>query len=133
MSLEERRQRQREHQRRYRERNPEKKRESRRLWYLRHKEKHRALIRAGHLRRKYGISIEAFERMLKDQGSGCAVCHTPFVGFPSVDHCHNSGRVRAILCHGCNTALGFAKDDPEILLALASYAMKHRDNAELLG
>src|SRR3954463_1837683 len=39
-----------------------------------------------------------------------------------LDHCHHTGRPRAILCTGCNSALGMAKENPTILRALAVYA-----------
>jgi uncharacterized protein YunC (DUF1805 family) len=43
-----------------------------------------------------------------------------------IDHCHETGRVRGALCHGCNIALGNAKDDPAILRALAEYLERTR-------
>ena len=38
-----------------------------------------------------------------------------------VDHCHASGRVRGLLCHPCNAALGFMRDDPVIAAAATEY------------
>ncbi|WP_329390136.1 endonuclease VII domain-containing protein [Streptomyces sp. NBC_01716] len=62
----------------------------------------------GLLRREYGITLKQYRQMLATQGGGCAICGSP----PSdkrrlaVDHCHSSGRVRALLCVPCNTQLG---------------------------
>ena len=62
----------------------------------------------GLLRREYGITLEQYNQMLAAQGGGCAICGSE----PHekkrlvVDHCHSSGRVRALLCGPCNTQLG---------------------------
>jgi len=78
--------------------------------------------------RKYGLTTEQYEEMLKSQQDKCAICQTqfnykkPLTGqSPKVDHCHNSGEVRAILCSLCNSMIGFAKDRPEILRVGAKY------------
>jgi formate dehydrogenase maturation protein FdhE len=53
----------------------------------------------------------------------CDVCGTKpeDVRQIHIDHCHDSGAVRGVLCNGCNTALGLARSDPTILRALADY------------
>lgn len=76
------------------------------------------------LKRSYGITQSEYENMLTKQGGRCAVCRTDNAGKRGkfhVDHCHVTGIVRKLLCSNCNTCLGRAKDDPEILEALASY------------
>ena len=58
------------------------------------------------------------------QGGGCAICGItvdPTHKQLSVDHCHNSGKVRGLLCTLCNTALGSFKDDPELLQKAINY------------
>ena len=68
----------------------------------------------------YGMTLADYERMLKRQGSVCAICKR--AGVPlCVDHCHTTGEIRGLLCHRCNLALGCSCDDPEILLAAAAY------------
>ena len=69
---------------------------------------------------KYGLTEEQFEAMWNEQGGLCAACGDPLVT-GDVDHNHETGEVRGILCHGCNTALGFAKDSASRLRALAYY------------
>lgn len=64
--------------------------------------------------------------MLTEQEEKCRVCKTEFDledqnRKPHVDHCHNTGRVRGILCFTCNTAIGKMKDDPELLRRAADY------------
>jgi hypothetical protein len=87
-----------------------------------------------HLRRKYGISLQDIYDVVELQG-GCAVCHSPTprkvsrTGGPgewTVDHDHETGKVRGIVCHPCNTALGMADDSAERLRALADYLEKNK-------
>jgi len=68
----------------------------------------------------YNVSWEFAERLL--DGAECDTCGTFVKGKQlAVDHCHDSGAVRGVLCSGCNTALGMVKDDPRRLRALADY------------
>ncbi len=74
--------------------------------------------------KQYGLTVEQFEERLASQGNRCAICRTdevPTRGNWSVDHDHVTGKVRGILCHGCNVALGHFKDDPALLLAAIHY------------
>lgn len=75
------------------------------------------------IRRLYGMSLEEFDGMLKQQGGGCAVCQGPPLGKGQfhVDHCHDSNRIRGLLCHKCNVALGMVQDDIEHLRKLIAY------------
>ena len=81
--------------------------------------------------KKYGLTLDDYERLLAQQGGHCAAC--PFVPNPTsrkrylcVDHDHSSGRVRGLLCSGCNTALGLVRDEVERLLRLAAYVERSR-------
>lgn len=73
------------------------------------------------LRAKFGMSIEQFYERLKAQGGKCALCDVE-VGWKEsgkkkayVDHCHETGRVRGILCPKCNTGIGLLRDCPKML------------------
>ena len=74
--------------------------------------------------RGYGITLEQYDAILAAQGGGC-VCGARHPGGRwrhfHVDHDHATGRVRGVLCHGCNTALGLADEDPHRLRVLADY------------
>jgi len=45
-----------------------------------------------------------------------------------VDHCHSSGKVRGLLCHHCNTALGKFQDSVEVLSSAIDYLRKNNDS-----
>lgn len=81
-----------------------------------------------HLLRKFGITQAEYERMLADQGGTCALCDaTPetqkakYRTYFHVDHCHDTGRVRGLLCGEHNMLLGRFNDDPGLLRRAAEY------------
>jgi hypothetical protein len=75
---------------------------------------------------KFGLSLEDYERRLDAQDGGCAGCGArPGDGVLAVDHDHATGRVRGLLCRGCNVALGQVRDAPETLRRLAAYLEAH--------
>lgn len=83
-------------------------------------------------RSKYGITVEDFERIAEQQGGKCAICGrlasqctwSKLV----VDHCHKTGRVRALLCDACNKGIGTLGDDPNRLRAAAEYLERHMED-----
>jgi hypothetical protein len=91
--------------------------------------KKRISDRKSHLKRKYGLTLEDFDRMLADQNGGCAICGTQ--GVDHVDHSHTTGEVRGILCFRCNAAIGQLDDDPERARALARYLEQDAELDEL--
>lgn len=92
---------------------------------------HRATHRRWTIRKLYGIEPEEYEALYAQQDGKCAICSTPVSNYlrdldasgrgTCVDHCHDSSRVRGILCHGCNIGLGGFRDDPVRLLAAVEY------------
>ncbi len=77
-----------------------------------------------HLLRKYGIDKKTRQEMLKNQNGLCAICGKSEDILPRilvVDHCHNSSKVRGLLCQLCNTGLGAFEDDIARVLRAASY------------
>jgi hypothetical protein len=86
--------------------------------------------------RRYGLSREDYEELLKSQGGVCAICSTSEVGrehkYFHVDHDHISNKVRGLLCDKCNRGLGYFNDRPLILSKAASYlkAFQHRREHE---
>lgn len=83
--------------------------------------------REQHLRRKYGIGIADYDRMLAAQGGGCALCgkapsdQTRYQKYLHVDHCHETGRVRGLLCDEHNLLIGRWNHDPQLLRRAAAY------------
>ena len=75
--------------------------------------------RKSHLKRKYGLTLEAFDALLASQGGGCAICGRPDAD--NVDHDHKTGRVRGILCFNCNVAIGHVAEDEDRLAAATAY------------
>lgn len=95
-------------------------------WRRENPEAYRRLQRRSALRRKYGMEIEDYDALLAAQGGRCAICRstdpksnrgTCFV----VDHDHDTGAVRGLLCMICNTGIGGLQDDPRIVAAALQY------------
>jgi hypothetical protein len=80
--------------------------------------------RTYHLKRRYGITAEYADAMLTAQGGLCAICCSAPAAH--VDHDHETGAVRALLCFNCNGGLGQFKDDPLLLQLAALYVEGHR-------
>lgn len=70
---------------------------------------------------KYGVSPDEFESMLRAQDGRCAICVDEFPATPHVDHCHETGKIRGLLCNNCNTGLGRFRDNPMLLQAATIY------------
>lgn len=129
--------------------------ETQRRWYEKNAEKKKAYARAryaanpekaikyakerreknprewikSHLLRLYGLSQESFDALLKSQGEKCAICGLFLDGkskisTPHVDHCHRTNRVRGILCSRCNISLGHIEKAGFLVLAL-NYLEQH--------
>lgn len=90
--------------------------------------------RNGGLLRRYGITHVTYAEMFAAQGGACAVCGDtvmptdPRTGEPydlAVDHDHVTGKVRSLLCPGCNNGLGCFRDDPVRLQQAIDYLRKH--------
>jgi hypothetical protein len=72
-----------------------------------------------HLKRRYGIGADEFEELVRLQGGACAICGRPDP--EHVDHDHETGTVRGILCFNCNGGLGQFRDSIDALQAAAVY------------
>jgi hypothetical protein len=73
---------------------------------------------------KYGIDEEHYLHLFNQQEGRCAICHTHQQNLKrslAIDHCHTKGHVRGLLCTSCNTMLGLAKDNTDILLSAILY------------
>lgn len=97
--------------------------------YQNFKTRHPGRNRTYNLRKNYGgMTDEQYMQMYVAQGGVCKSCKQAEtvtrdgrVRWLCVDHCHVTGRVRGLLCVGCNTAIGYARDRAERLRAAAAY------------
>lgn len=93
------------------------------IYYQNHEER-KKLLRQKVRKLYYGITEEDFQQMLLDQNYKCAICNADSPGGRGnwhVDHCHDTGKVRGLLCHCCNTGLGLFKDNEDLLLKARNY------------
>lgn len=110
-----------------------------RALYAANPEKYNARLRAWHaanperrrfqrLKDRLGMSQQEYEVLFDSQGGACAICkNLNWNGkTPNVDHDHITGKIRGILCHNCNTALGRIMDDPKIAQAMGDYIKKFK-------
>jgi hypothetical protein len=78
--------------------------------------------REANLRHRYGIGIAQYEQLFKEQHGKCGVCDTSHDKLV-VDHCHNSSKVRGLLCNNCNVLLGVSKENINTLIAAVNYLL----------
>jgi hypothetical protein len=78
--------------------------------------------------RRYGITFEQYEAMLAEQHNRCAICGSEpdpngrrSAGRLHVDHDHETGRVRGLLCNRCNPGVGYFLHDTDRLRAAIAY------------
>lgn len=89
----------------------------------------RKIVRNGYLKRTYGIDEDEYERLLALQDYGCAICQKKtdtVLGhgvnkMMAVDHNHQTGQIRGILCENCNRALGLFNDNKQSLQNAINY------------
>ena len=75
------------------------------------------------LQSKYGISQADYERMLAEQNGQCAICFR-LMDKPKVDHNHETGEVRQLLCNECNCGIGFLREDTILVASALKYLEK---------
>jgi hypothetical protein len=69
-------------------------------------EKFRKQHRRRNIKTMYGLTEEVYDNMVAAQNNCCAICGDKFIKTPHVDHDHETGKVRGLLCHHCNVSLG---------------------------
>lgn len=107
-------------------------------WYVDNPERASANKRKANLAKNYGLTVAEYNAMLLDQGGVCAVCgkdepnehgRTGKKFRLSVDHCHETGSIRGLLCQRCNRAIGLLGDDPTLMRKAISYLLRHHAEA----
>lgn len=136
-----------EKQRLKREANPEWAKEQRKKEYQNHLKNHGSeYLNDNNKARSKGLTIDQYKQMFIDQNNLCAICNQPEtrifkyrdkekgmkISKLCIDHCHKSElegimKVRGLLCHDCNTMLGKAKDNIQILQSAIDYLNKHQN------
>ncbi len=111
-----------------RKNNPARRREAQRKYRLTHPPSKRQTDNfSWRLKKCYGITLEQYNEMVEVQRGRCAICDkTQSVGRRlAVDHDHDTGFVRGLLCDGCNLMIGRLKDSPSLLDRMRRYLVKH--------
>lgn len=140
----------REYKKNWRLKNPDKAKESIRQWKLRNpdkvladgrkqdakrlkKQERKDYMKDRRLKEQFSLSLDAYRALVVAQNGLCAICgkaenHLDRAGKIRelcVDHCHKGGHVRQLLCNRCNTILGRALDNADVLEKCAQYLRKH--------
>jgi len=101
-------------------------------WKLAYRKRNKAKelygARQNQYKMRYGLTIESVNDILVFQDNRCIICNTksPKGKRPwHVDHDHNTGTIRSVLCYACNQMIGFAREKPSILRMAAKYLEYH--------
>ena len=109
--------------------NPEKYEKWRKDYY----ERNAKTINKRSICRYHGLEIKTYEQMFENQNNQCAICGKEETRKSKgklmrlcIDHNHETGKIRALLCHDCNSGLGKFYDSPDLLTKAAIYLMDHQ-------
>jgi hypothetical protein len=73
----------------------------------------------------YNSSLDEYNNLLNSQGGGCAICKTNSNKM-CMDHCHDTMKIRGVLCDRCNRGIGLLRDDVDVLLSAYKYLLKYK-------
>lgn len=107
------------------------------IYYHKNRETFKLRNKNNNLKRKYGITLVEYDKMYKEQDGKCGICSLIFTentkkgwggkNEPCVDHDHKTGKVRGILCRGCNLSLSMIEDE-NFILKSNQYLKQVREN-----
>lgn len=117
---------------RWRIKNPDKQKAAVKSWIDRNRDHRKAYQRAYQINKKYGVDEEWFASLSLKQKGVCAICGQ-FDGTGKwkklvIDHDHNTGKIRGLLCNECNRGIGYLKDSVDILEKSVEYLKQHKDS-----
>lgn len=120
--------------REYSKKNKKQHRKNSLAYYYRDKDRHKN----SKLKYVYGISLEEYNAMLTKQNGVCAICCKPETVICrgsepkslAVDHDHDTGKVRGLLCDMCNRGIGMLEHSPALLIAAARYLTEHKEKED---
>ena len=98
-------------------------------WNKEYKESTRQASVGNQLKRKFGVSTEQYIEMLEKQAYRCAICgrhQEELDRRMAVDHDHDTGNNRELLCNNCNVGIGHLRDNPALIRKAAEYLEKHK-------
>lgn len=110
---------------------PEEMRARTRKWQEKNPERADQIRFRARLKREFGMTPEEYDLLYTAQGGKCAICErhqTEFSRRLAVDHDHDSGKIRGLLCTSCNNMLGFAHDDKKRLRRAIEYMDSYEEN-----
>jgi len=105
----------------YKKKNPLLKKEISKREYQKNKRKYID----SHYKRRYGISYDSYDNLVKKQNGICSICNQKPKTKLFIDHCHKSGKIRDLLCGNCNRMIGESKECIQTLLNAIKYLEKH--------
>ena len=105
-------------------------------WMAADPERAKRIYRRSNLKRMFGVTPEQVDAMMETQGGCCAICGDHWetksvdvrIGRPrmlGLDHNHQTGALRQLLCEVCNRGVGMFRDSPSLLRAAADYLEHH--------
>jgi len=111
----------------YRENNKEKSRQYVKKYREDNRERYLENKRKSNLKHKYGITIDEYNEIFEKQKGCCAICNTHQSELKKalcVDHNHETGEIRGLLCDRCNRVLGFFNDETPLFIQSILYLNK---------
>jgi len=103
------------------------------IYHHKNKDKQNHARRRNALIGNYGITIADYDRMFEEQEGNCKTCGLPEINQRlSIDHCHETGKVRGLLCSRCNMILGHVEENTETLWKMIEY-LREYEVAKLKG
>jgi hypothetical protein len=109
-------------------------RKERAAWRRENPKKWKAIVRTANLKKNFGLTVAEYGQILVSQNGVCAACGQletrtmrGKVTTLCVDHDHETGKIRGLLCFHCNTALGLVKENISRLLKLIAYLEAHKE------
>jgi len=125
-------------QKKYRTANKDKERLRGKIWYRENSDRKKGysskyfeeVKRNCDYKRKFNITLDDYDKMFKEQDGVCGICGLPqIMRRLAVDHDHKTGKIRGLLCSGCNTSIGRLQDNPERLVKMMQYLQKYNVGA----
>ena len=113
----------------WRKNNKDKVKKSHAKYYKSHKKE----VKNSMLKSRYGITIDDYNNMFKEQNGKCAICDIHQVALNKsfcIDHNHETGEVRGLLCSRCNYGLGFFDDSSKNMKSAIRYLKKHKSGGQ---